>query len=423
MLEEVLVNEEYEVLITKQDHFGNGLVTVKNMFVFVQDALPGEVCKIRVTSVRKRFANAVIKEIIKSSSSRVKPKCPFYTACGGCHIMHEEYQNQLQFKEQKVRELLEKFTGLKEANVFPIMGRNQFHYRNKVIFHGKEKQLGFYQEKTNSLVPIQTCIITDEELNEIYYNIQKFLLDNPKNEIDNLMLRKTSLGQTLVSLEGKVKAEELLPYLDSVSTIYLNNQLINGKSFIEENIFGIHFKIYPSSFFQVNYDMMLVLYQTVINFYQQKEYNRVLDLYCGTGTIGMLVASYVRQVIGVEIEHSSIVSANLCKEVNHIQNITFIEGKVEDKIDDFQDVDSIIVDPPRGGLDQHTIDIILKLDPETIIYISCDPVTLARDLKILLGNYEILEVHPVDMFPNTYHVESIVFLENKKDNRVSTSLL
>lgn len=411
MLKEILVNDEYEVFIIKQDHFGNGLGKVKNMLVFVKNALPDEICKIKITDVKKRFANAMVKKVIKASFNRVEPKCPYYTICGGCHIMHEEYQSQLQFKEQKVRELLEKFTGLKEVNIYPIIGKKQFYYRNKVIFHGIEKQLGFYQEKTNSLVPIETCMITDKELNQIYHDIQKFLLDHPKNAISNLLLRKTSLGQTLIALEGTIKIEELLTCLESVSTIYLNNQLIKGQSFIEEEILGIYFKIYPTSFFQVNYDMMLVMYQLVINFYQDRQYHKVLDLYCGTGTIGMLVSRFVEQVIGVEKEHSSIISANLCKEVNHIPNITFIEGKVEDKIDDFQDIDSIIVDPPRSGLDKHTIDTIRNLNPETITYISCDPATLARDLKILLEDYHVLEVHPIDMFPNTYHVENVVFLK------------
>ena len=413
MLEHMAVNDEHEVLITKQDHFGNGLVKVKDMFVFVKDALPGEVCKIKITDIRKRYANAVVKKVIKVSPNRVDPKCPYYTICGGCHIMHELYQNQLQFKEQKVRELLEKFTGLKQTNIYPVIGKNQFYYRNKVIFHGKGKQLGFYQEKTNSLVPIETCIITDQELNKVYHNIQKFLISNSKNIISNLKKKKTSLGQILVALEGKIKIEDLLPYLESASTIYLNNELIKGEGFIEEEILGIRFKIYPNSFFQVNYDMMLALYQIVIQFYQQKKYQKILDLYCGTGTIGMLVANSVNQVVGVEKEHSSIVSANLCKEENYIQNITFIEGKVEDKIDDFQDIDSIIVDPPRSGLDKHTIDTILNLKPETITYISCDPATLARDLKRLLEKYDLLEIHPVDMFPNTYHVENVVFLEQK----------
>lgn len=414
MLEEIKVNDEYDVLIIKQDHFGNGLAKVKNMFVFVKDALPEELCKIEITNVKKTYATARIKKIVEPSSVRVEAKCPYYDICGGCHIMHEEYRKQLEFKEQKVRELLEKFTGLKDVNLYPVLGKNQFYYRNKVIFHGENGKLGFYQEKTNQLVPIKNCVITDKKLNEIYHNIQNLLLKNPNSIINYLMLRKTSLEETLVVLEGNIDLEELLLYLDSVTTIYLNNKLVKGKKFIEEDIFGIRFKIYPSSFFQVNYEMMLILYRMVMNFYQDKEYYKVLDLYCGTGTIGMLVASFVEQVIGVERESSSVVSANLCKKVNNITNITFIEGKVEDKIDTFQDVDSIIVDPPRGGLDHHTLDTILELNPQTVTYISCDPVTLARDLKVLLEDYNVLEVHPVDMFPNTYHIENVLFLERKK---------
>ena len=157
--------------------------------------------------------------------------------------------------------------------------------------------------------------------------------------------------------------------------------------------------------------MMLALYNIVSNFYQDKHYHKVLDLYCGTGTIGMLISKYVDQVIGVEVESSSIVSANICKELNHISNISFLEGKVEDKIDSFKEIDSIIVDPPRSGLDKYSIQTILSISPKTIIYISCDPVTLARDLSTLLSNYKILEVHPVDMFPNTYHVETVCILE------------
>lgn len=410
MLEQLKANDEYEVTILKQDHFGKGLAKINNMFVFVEGALPGEVCKIKITDVKKNFAIAKIKEMITPSQDRVTPDCPYYSICGGCHIMHQEYSKQLEFKEQKVKELFEKFTGLSNANIYPIVGKNPFYYRNKVIFHGENRLLGFYQEKTHKLVPIKTCIITNQKLNEIYHKIQKFLVDNQNQVIDYVMLRVTSLNEVLVVIEGKVDEKKILPYLEDTSTIYLNNKLIKGKEYIEEEISDIKFKIYPNSFFQVNYDMMLVLYRIVMNFYKDKDYYKVLDLYCGTGTIGMLISNYVEQVIGVEQESSSIRSANLCKKVNGISNISFVEGKVEDRIDAFKDVDSIIVDPPRSGLDHHTLETILNLSPQTITYISCDPVTLARDLKILLENYNVLEVHPVDMFPNTYHVECVCVL-------------
>lgn len=406
-----MLNEVYEVKIIKQDHFGNGIAKIDNKLVFVDKALPDDVCKIKITKVKKNYVNGKILEIMESSKIRIDAECPYYDICGGCHIMHEEYKQQLLFKENKVKELINKFTGLSDINYCPIVGKKPFYYRNKVIFHGKNHSLGFYQEKTNDLVPVKECIITNKSLNEVYLKIQSFLNDFPNADIRKVMLRNTSLNEILVAIEGHINKNEILPYLDMATTIYLNNELIKGNGFVTEDILGIKFIIYPSSFFQVNYDMMLVLYGIVIDFYRNNNCLKVLDLYCGTGTIGMLVSKYVNNVIGVEVESSSIKSANICKELNSISNIEFIEGKVEDKIDLFKDVDSIIVDPPRSGLDMHTIDIIMKLNPQSIVYVSCDPATLARDLNILKEKYNVLEVHPVDMFPNTYHVETVCILE------------
>lgn len=413
MDEDLKINNEYEVTILKQDHFGRGIANINGMFVFVENALPGDRCKIKIKNVRKNFATAIIQEMVIPSKERVNPNCPYYDICGGCHIMHQIYSKQLEFKEQKVKELLEKFTGLKNMNIFPIISKYPFDYRNKIILHGNGKQLGFYQEKTNEVVAIKECIITNRKINEIYKKIQQFQLDNPESMIKKIMFRITSLDEIMIVLEGNLNQEKLLSYLDNINTIYCNNQLIKGNPYILEDIFGIKFQIYPNSFFQVNYQMMLIMYRLVIDFYKDKNYQKVLDLYCGTGTIGMLISPYVNRVIGVEIESSAIESANYCKELNKIENIDFIEGKVEDKIDLFQDIDSIIVDPPRSGLDSYTISNILKISPKTITYISCDPVTLARDLKTLLNEYQLIEIHPIDMFPNTYHVECVCVLKLK----------
>jgi len=412
-MQELKTLNEYEVMILKQDHFGNGIVKIKDMFVFIHGALPNDVCKIEITNIKKNFANAKIKEIVKSSNSRVIPKCPYYDICGGCHIMHQNYQNQLEFKEQKVKELLEKFTNLKDVNIFPIISQQQFYYRNKIILHGNGKKLGFYKEKTHSVVPIEECIITDKKINEIYKQIQNYLNENNDATITHVMFRTTTLNEIMIVLEGNIDENVIMSYLKEVNTIYYNTKLIKGNPYILEDIFGIKFQIYPTSFFQVNYETMLTMYRMVMNYYKDKNYHKVLDLYCGTGTIGMLVSPYIEHVVGVELEKSSIESALKCKELNKISNIDFIQGKVEDNIDSFTDIDSIIVDPPRSGLDRHTIDTLLEIKPKSISYISCDPVTLARDLKLLINEYDVLEVHPVDMFPNTYHVENVVFLERK----------
>lgn len=401
---------EYEVIISKQDHFGKGIINIDGMFVFIDDAIPGDKCKIIVNDIKKKFANAEIKEMLFPSKDRVTPKCPYFEICGGCHIMHQEYSKQLEFKQNKVKELLERFTNLTEINIYPILSGNCFNYRNKIVLHGNGKELGFYKEKTHEIVPIEECIITNKKINDIYRKVQSFLNYNKDSFINYIMFRITSLNEVMIVVEGQIDTSKFLSYLKDVNTIYINDKLIKGNFYILEDIDGIKFKIYPKSFFQVNYDMMLSLYKLVMDFYKDKNYYKVLDLYCGTGTIGMLVSNYVNQVIGVEIEKSSIESALECKRLNKIDNIEFICDKVESKIDTFKDVDSIIVDPPRSGLDKYTVDNILKILPKTLTYISCDPVTLARDLKILTEKYNILEVHPVDMFPNTYHVECVVLL-------------
>ena len=252
----------------------------------------------------------------------------------------------------------------------------------------------------------------------IYYAIQEPIIQlngdtNLKIEVGNNYEESGA-----IALKNNKDISNDLEIKSDVDTNKVGNckvhYLIKGKEYIEEEIDKVKFRIFKSSFFQVNYDMMLKLYGLVVDFYKNNKHHNVLDLYCGTGTIGMLVSRYADSVVGVEVEPSSIVAANIASKINNISNITFLEGKVEDKIDLFTNIDSIIVDPPRSGLDIHTVKSILKINPDTIVYISCDPVTLSRDLKLLLDDYNILEVHPVDMFPNTYHVETVCVMEKIK---------
>lgn len=413
MVEEIKLHNKYEITILKQDDFGNGITKINDKFVFIEKGLVGDKCLIEITEVKKKYAKGKILKIIDSSNDRVDAKCPYYDSCGGCHIMHQSYNKQLEYKENKVKGLLEKFTGLSDVNVLPIIYDKQFYYRNKIILHSDKNKLGFYKGKTHDLVPVDECIITNEKINKIYERIKEYLL-NSNDYVNEIMFRISSLNELMIVLKGNIDVKKFISKFNDIDTIYINNGLVKGNSYILEDILGIKFHIYPTSFFQVNYDMMVKLYSVVSDFYKTKNYNKVLDLYCGTGTIGMLISKYVKNVVGVELEPSSIVSANECKKINNINNIEFIEGKVEDRIDLFNDIDSIVVDPPRSGLDNHTIDIMLDLLPKSIVYISCDPVTLARDLKLLLDKYEIIKIQPVDMFPNTYHVECVCVLKRKQ---------
>ncbi len=416
MLEEIKVEDEYDATISKQDHFGDGITKVKDKLIFVKDALPQDKCKIVITDVKKTFCLAKIKKIIMPSPNRIEAICPYYGECGGCDLMHQNYEEQLVFKENKVRELLTRFAGVKNIQFTSFHHGEQFHYRNKVVFHGIESDLGFYKEKSRELVRIKQCLLLDPKINLVYDQISHYLAHHEQEKIEELMIRKTSLDEVMVVVKGNIDKLEFLSYLQDLSleSIILNGQVLMGNPYITEQIFEMKFRILPEAFFQVNYKMMLDLYKIAVDYYQNKNYRRVLDLYCGTGTIGMLVSPYVEEVIGVEVVADAVKAARMNQELNHITNISFVQGKVEDYIDDFEQIDSILVDPPRSGLDTKTIKTILTLSPESIIYISCDPVTLSRDLKSLLNDYEIVDLQLVDMFPNTYHVETVVILEKKK---------
>lgn len=408
-------NDTFDVFIEKMDHFGNGLAKVENQYIFVKNALPKETVKIEITKVKKKFLNAKAIKIITPTVDRVPVPCPYYEVCGGCQVMHLAYFKQLEFKKEKVVELFQKFAGVPNLEVEQIFSGKQFAYRNKVVFHGKNQMLGLYQEKSNDLVEVENCLLVEEGLNQIYHKIKEYLKKNSDARIEDLTIRKTSSNEYMLILNGNLNMKTFLSYLDqfSLKSVYFNQKLVYGEEYITEDIFGFKFRIYPNAFFQVNYEMMKKLYQVVMDYYQDKNYQTVLDLYCGTGTIGMLVSSYVKELIGVEVVHDSIIAANQNQKINQLPNVTFLEGKVENHISKFQNIDSIILDPPRSGLDSKTRETILKIAPQSIVYISCDPATLARDLKELLEDYTIVKVHLVDMFPNTYHVECVCVLSRR----------
>ena len=399
-----------KVIINKLDNFGRGISFINEKVCFVEKALPNEVLEIEITKDKKNYSEGKIINYLSKSDYRINPKCPYYQKCGGCHIMHLEYKKQLKYKEEKLKELLEKFTGLKDIKINNIVSsKGKINYRNKITLHGLNNKIGLYQEKTTNLIKITSCLLVSDIINSIIERLNNYFEAN--ETIEEIIIKNTSLNEIMIIIKGNINKYRFINNFSDINSIYLNNQLIYGKESITEKINNLYFEIYPNSFFQVNYNTMLEMYNKVIDYYKNNKNLRVLDLYCGTGTIGMLIAKYCSEVIGVEVNDDSIISANKCKEKNNINNINFYLGKVEDKIDMFNDIDSIIIDPPRSGLDKHTINTIIKLKPKSIVYISCDPVTLSRDLNILKDCYNIIEVTPIDMFPNTYHVESISVLE------------
>lgn len=395
----------YKVRIEKLDHFGRGIARIDEKIVFIPNTLKDDLVEIEIVKENKKFLEGkVVNFIEKVPRSNL---CPYSDICGGCHIIDMDYKDQLIYKEQKIKELFRK-TFKEDLIIKNVISDCNTNYRNKITLHVKEKKLGFYKEESNDLVEIDYCIIAKEEINNIIEKLKQLV---KINNITDIVIRSNK--GILLDIKGSVSSDVLLDIFNDIDVIYLNNKLIKGEGVIYEEVLDKIFKISPKSFFQVNTKVCSKIFDKVRNYIKDNNYKKVLDLYCGTGIIGILISSLVEDVVGIEVVSDAIRNAIDNKELNKINNIDFICDKVENRISEFKNIDLIIVDPPRSGLDKNSINSILKISPKDMIYISCDPATLMRDLSLLSSNYEIVEFSIADMFPNTYHVESIVFLRKK----------
>ena len=385
------------VKIENLDHFGRGIAKVNNMPIFVENSLIDEEVEIIVTKEKKNYMEGIVDKYIKTSPIRVVSKCPYYDNCGGCDLLHLSYEEQLKYKENKVKEIIKKFSDLECVN--SIVGSKQFNYRNKITLQ-VNKEIGYFKKKTNDIIAIDKCLLVDDKINKIIVELKK--LDISK--INKIVIRVTNL-ESMVVFYGNITSKINL----DVDTIIVNNKVIKGNGYIKENINGLNFIISPTSFFQVNNIGMINIYNKVLNYIDG---GNVLDLYCGTGTIGIYVSKKANNVLGIELNKEAIKDAQINKKLNNIKNIDFISGDVGTILsrNNFK-ADIVIVDPPRAGLDNNSISNIIKIHPNKIIYVSCDPVTLARDLNILKEHYDVLEITPFDMFGNTYHVECVCLLK------------
>jgi len=390
------------------NHQGYGIIRVNNRVVFVKDVIPGDVCDIEIIKNYKNYSLGEVVNFISRSSAHDNVKCKYYGLCGGCQISHIKHKNQLGFKVNKVVNIFSKYLKL---DIEPdIISVNDYGYRNKVIFHVVDNKIGFYKEGTNELIEIDKCLLIDERINELIKLFYKLDL----TYIEKIMVRTTS-KEVMVVFYGYIdKVDILKDKVDSVILINIKEKLLYGKSYIKEQINDLKFIISYDSFFQVNTDAMIKLYDKVLEYSNLSKEDTVLDLYCGTGTIGIYLSKYCKEVLGIEIVENAIKDANINKELNNISNISFICGDVGKLINTDYKQDVLVVDPPRSGLDKKTKKVILDNEYKRIVYVSCDPMTLVRDLGELLVKYDIKDVTLVDMFPNTYHVECVIKLRLKK---------
>lgn len=392
------INDTYEVIINDEDDTGNGITRIDNFVVFVPYTLKDEKVSIRITKVNKRFATGKIEKIINKSARRECVKCKSFNECGGCSFLHLSF---LEEKKKKINFINKLFN----TNIKEILTNNEYNYRNKATFHVKNGRIGYYSENTNDLVELDNCLLLDNRINEVYNILRNMEL----KDISEIVVR-TSKNNIMVIFKGEKEDfnyDELINNI-KIDSIYLNNKLLYGSAYIIEELGDIKYSIYPNAFFQVNTENMKIMYDKV------KEYagsgDKLLDLYCGTGTIGIYLKDNFREVTGIEVNKEAILNANINKNLNNLNNINFICGDAS--IAKNNDYDVIVVDPPRSGLSKKVIDFLNKSNAKTIVYVSCNSKTLKRDLE-LLDKYNMTKLECINMFNKTKHCEVITVLERK----------
>ena len=407
------INEVYETKIIRFNNEGEGIGIINGIITFIPYSLPGELVKVKIDSIYDNYAKGKLMEIISKSTERIDPICPYFYECGGCSLMHLTYEKGLEFKIEKVKSIFNKIAN-EDIKINKIYSYNQFNYRNKVTLKISKNKIGYYKEKTNEIVQIDRCLIADEKINSVIDKLKKFINKYVDNDIANIMLRVVK-GKTMLYLDNisNQYKNNFIKDFKNLDSIYINNNLVLGSKTLEEEIDDFKFKISPKSFFQVNKEVAKAMYEKAVSYIDKSDVT--LDLYSGTGTITALLSKKSKKVVGIEVNKSAVEDANNNIKYNNISNVEFICAKVEDKIDTLKklNIDNIVLDPPRSGSDRKTLKNILDINPNKIIYISCNPVTLARDYNILKYKYEIKEINLYDMFANTSHVETVMVLERK----------
>ena len=442
-------NEEYVVEILDNGFGGEGIAKIEGFTIFIPNAIKGEKCEILIVKVLTSHAYGKILKIIQASPERVEVDCSTYKRCGGCDLRHMTYDNTLELKKNAVQSLVNKSLKQKVEAEKTIGMENPFYYRNKAQYPlGLDKDgnpaFGIFAQRTHTIIPIDKCFIQTEISQEIAKTILEFIKENniPVYNEEN----QTGLFRHIVVKVGKYtnevmcilvingknfpKEEKLVELLcnkhknirtivkninDKNTNVILGRENINlyGDGYIEDKLGDYTFKISPLSFYQINPVQAEKLYNIAIESANLNKEDILFDLYCGIGTIGIFASKYVKKVYGIEIVEQAIKDAKENAKMNDIQNIDFIVGDVEQAFDELINKKNIIptaiiVDPPRKGLDDRTIENIIKVRPKRLVYISCNPATMVRDLAKLEDTYTITKIQPVDMFPYTKHVECVV---------------
>ncbi len=468
-IKEPILIKKIEIIDTANK--GKSIARHEGRVIFIEGGVPGDICDIQVFKKRKKFWQARINKIHAYSDRRTEPKCEHFGVCGGCKWQNMKYDSQLHFKQNEVLNNLKRIGGVKLPIHSDIIGSDhKYSYRNKMEFTFSNKRwltpeeieskveitnkdaLGFHiPGMFDKVININTCHLQKDPSNSIRLSVKKFAdkkklsyfdIRNQEGLLRNLMIRTTSNNDLMVLVQffeyDKKNISLLMEHLkitfpEITSLLYIINQkanntiydqdviCYNGKDYIIEEIDGLYFKIGAKSFFQTNSEQAKILYRKAKELAQIKKDNIVYDLYTGTGTIAQYIAKSAKKVIGIDSVEEGIKAAYENAQRNEINNCTFHTGDMKDVFtDEFiaknGAPDVIITDPPRDGMHKKVVEQILKIGAKRIVYISCNSATQARDLKLMTHKYQVTHIQPIDMFPQTHHVENIIVLKLSKNS-------
>ncbi len=453
---ELKVGQQVIVDIKRLGINGEGLAFYKGLAVFVDNAIPGEGVNVEITKINDKMAFAKVIEFKHESEYRVNPLCPYYEVCGGCQSAHIEYNKMCEFKRNLVIEALERYTKLNPKS-FEIKQtfkmENNLHYRYKSSLTACSRfdkiELGLIRPNSNIVTPIDTCLTQNEIVNKINnevkdvlnkYDLTAYDSKTQKGDIRNVVVRvshytneaQVTLVYAYKNLDKKLAqvAKEIIniEYVVSVAKTYHDQYddglviqkecvILEGKNTICENIGKYKFELSPESFFQLNPVQTENLYALTLKACKLSHKENVLDLYCGAGTIGIYMSNMAKNIIGVELNEAAVKNARENARRNKVKNAKYYVGKVDDVLPELLknniNIDVVVCDPPRAGLGEDVCNTLLNNNFKRIVYVSCNPSTLAKDINLLTKKYQVKYMQPVDMFPHTSHVETIVLLEQK----------
>lgn len=403
--------ETIDLKLTAMAHGGSALGRHAGQVIFVLYTMPGETVRVEIVESHSRWARAHLLEVLEPSPHRVEPPCPYFGPgkCGGCHLQHIAYETQAELKHQVVADQLARLGGLHDANVQDIIGAAEpWGYRNHVQFSlTPEGRLGFLTADTHHAVPVEECLILDPLLDDLW-----MALDMEWPQLHRLSLRCGSATGDRMAIFELDHYEDFDIQVDfAVSCVILladgEAVVLMGDSHFVEHVAGRDYRVSANSFFQVNTAGTEVLVTQVRDYLAPTGEETLVDLYCGVGLFGLALANSVSHVVGVEADPSAV--ADFVHNAQGMEHVELIEGKAQTALSHVEGaVDLLVLDPPRSGVGRRTNDEIVKLAPSRIAYVSCDPATLARDARHLTdAGYHLQEVQPVDLFPQTYHVESV----------------